>query len=130
MKIITEDLMVEDGPQFRIVWNAEKALAKFSVYEICGWDFMDSKRVMFATDEFPEEEFSKAIPYLTGMIKWDGCSNFEQRETHLCGQWAYLKHMLLMKYLYNRSAEVMGRETLDCQFDPSWEIPESHVREI
>jgi len=134
---ITEDLFFDkDMPAYRVVWNGYAHLAEFKVYEISGQVMDDGKYTpCFESEDCShEEDFSKAAVHMHGSIKWDGCSNTAMSDrcmTHWCGQYNVSQHIELLKYLYNRAASIMGRESLDCGgVDPSWPIPSMTVREV
>lgn len=57
---------------------------------------------------------SEAQHYLKGYIKWDGCSELQfgsddYPSLHFCGPTHFRKHFALLKHLYLRASELMGR---------------------
>jgi len=75
----------------------------------------------------------EAESYLKAWIKWDGCShvNFANEETeepgypygyiHMCGSYAFINHVNLLRYIFGKSMELMGRQDEDTI--PGWEVP-------
>jgi hypothetical protein len=55
----------------------------------------------------PVESIDEAEPYLTGYIKWDGCSEFEFGRPHWCGPRSYLLHFRILETIYKRAQELM-----------------------
>jgi len=81
----------------------------FEVYKVCSWT--KSKR----TGIFDNP--SELELYLTGFIKWDGCSHiwFGEEEDgkqdgylHLCGKYCWDKHVQLMVELFEFANKEMG----------------------
>ena len=88
--------------------------AHFNVYAVTGWDVDDS---MLPYD---------CELYLQAYIKWDSCCHFHfgEKESmendagvdgylHLCGVSYIKKHFAIMKRVYEKAFEVMGREPED-----------------
>lgn len=57
----------------------------------------------------PVRALDDAQPYITGFIKWDGCSEFDWKETHLCGPDGFRRHFALLECMYRKSQKLMGR---------------------
>lgn len=104
-----DDLLIENGlPMFKIeVTEKDRASVSFRVYEISCWD-MQNKPI--------ESEI-----YLTGYIKWDGCSHIwfgdednEGRQNgyvHLCGLPFWERHSKMMTNLYDYAKKnILGPE--------------------
>lgn len=107
-RILIEDIGGDFG--FRVRWAVLDHWADFEVYEVVavsdeGREF----RARALAEEFTAN-ISGADMYCYGHIKWDGCSHVHQEEAHLCGADAFKKHMALLRYLYVRAGELMGRE--------------------
>lgn len=67
-------------------------------------------------------EVSEVEGYLDAYIKWDGCSHFnfgQDGYIHLCGGNMFYQHIALMKRLFEKAFEVMGREP-DEMSDPQF----------
>jgi len=80
------------------VWDDEAHGFEFEIYEIIGKDFNEKtkkwdipiyeRKGATNSEDFSLNELEDAQPYLTGLIKWDGCSHFyfgEDGYLHLCG---------------------------------------------
>lgn len=94
---------------FWVRWAASDSWADFTVVEVVSFNeegpFFRQKDGGEDLTRQPEE----AEVYCSGYIQWDGCSHVEQHEDHLCGACSFKKHIALLKYLYLRASEVMGR---------------------
>ena len=111
-KLTTEDIMGDFG--FRLCWEASDYWMNVHVFEITARDGKDD-RPMFpkmGAQSRPDDVYSheEAEPYLTGFVKWDGCSEFDIGQPHWCGASDYVKHCALLKHIYHRAFELMGRE--------------------
>lgn len=80
------------------VWDNEVHGYEFEIYEVCGRDFnkitkeydipLYERKGSTNSADFSLKGLEDAQPYLTGFIKWDGCSHFyfgEDGYLHLCG---------------------------------------------
>ena len=56
------------------------------------------------------ESLDEAEQYLEGFVKWDGCSEFTHSHVHWCGPEGYNKHFKLLKHIYEKAMELMGRD--------------------
>jgi len=104
----TIPLVVEDGsPQFMMnVEFTEDVNMKFEVYEVQSHD--DDKRPV------------DLEMYLTGSIKWDGCSHlwfgnkkdeiYQDGYIHLCGKYFWDLHVKLMKEIWEYAEKNLVRE--------------------
>ncbi len=109
-RITIEDVLGEFG--FRIEWSALDHWADFKVYDICG----RGPEPMFHKKDassYPDSvtDTAGADLYVSGYIKWDGCSQMDWGPecSHFCGADAFKKHIALLKHLYLRAPELMGR---------------------
>lgn len=103
---------VEDAVEFRLVWNVNDYWADVVAYEYCG--VCDDGDVMFFDEDFqPTDDFAEASDYLSGYVKWDGCSEFALGQQHFCGPDGYIRHATLLRYIFFRAHELMGREPED-----------------
>ena len=77
-----------------IVWDGEPHGFDFELFEIVGWEHGKDEKKLYERkgaiggDDFSLNGLEDAQPYLTGMIKWDGCSHFyfgDDGYLHLCG---------------------------------------------
>lgn len=80
------------------VWDNSPHGYEFEIYEVTGWS-EDTKSKRFDVPTYERKGATQsgddsingledAQPYLTGFIKWDGCSHFyfgDQGYLHLCG---------------------------------------------
>ena len=104
--------VVEDAVEFRLVWSVSEYCADVVAYENIGAS--DDGTVIWAdADLQPTDEFEKADPYLSGHVKWDGCSEFDLGHQHFCGPFFYVQHATLLRYIFFRAHELMGREPED-----------------
>jgi hypothetical protein len=86
-----DKFLVQDNDSYYFVVEKIKEMpyyVDFNVYEITGW-----------TKE--GEVYSKEL-YLSGSIKWDGCSNITFQDVHLCGKiwWEFHCKMMIELYEY------------------------------
>lgn len=58
----------------------------------------------------PTSQLDEAEVYLQGYVKWDGCTELNQGLPHWCGVDGYRNHVEILKYVYQRSFVLMGRE--------------------
>ena len=103
---------VEDAVGFRLVWNVNDFWADVSAYEIvsvCD----DGERLFFDKNLQLTHDFDEADAYLSGYVKWDGCSEFALGQQHFCGPDGYIQHATLLRYIFFRAHELMGREPED-----------------
>ena len=109
-RVTVEDVLGEFG--FRVRWSVTDYHAEVEAYELVSsvpekvfaqknWRSLPSD----VTTDIDEGEI-----YLTGFVKWDGCTELSQGQPHWCGPDGYKKHIALIKYIYHRAFELMGRE--------------------
>lgn len=109
----TEDVLGEFG--FRLVWQVDDYRACVEAYKI-------ESIVMGDTDSDDEIQFeaasgkdqftsdlSNSVKYLDGFVKWDGCTELDMGCPHWCSPLDYIKHGELLKHIYHRAFELMGR---------------------
>jgi len=110
-RITIEDILGDFG--FRVRWSVLDYWADVEVFEIAGRG-VDPDCPLFALKGKPNEileiEIDDAEPYLEGFVKWDGCAELNQGQPHWCGPEVYKNHIELLKYIYRRAFELMGRE--------------------
>jgi len=108
-----EDILGDFG--YRLAWSVSDHWADVVVYEIVGRD--ENNKALFnnkeAVSEPDVESHAEAEPVLTGFVKWDGCSQFDMGNQHLCGADSFTKHIALLRHIYHRAFELMGREMYD-----------------
>lgn len=111
-KTTVEDVGGEWG--FRLVWSVQPYWADVTAYKVSGIDttgpmpLFDRKGATSWPDGVSDH--NDAEPYLTGYIKWDGCIELDQGRPHWCSPIDIKKHCSLLRYIYERSFELMGRE--------------------
>lgn len=100
-------VIADKSPRFLLnITNPDTTVAmSFEVYEIVGWDYIN------------EDVADDVELYLSGMIKWDGCSHLmfgkkdENGKTngylHLCGKEFFNHHIQLMKELFEYASKVI-----------------------
>lgn len=93
----TEDVLGEFG--FRLVWEVNNYLANVRVYSL---------REIDEDNQHPDY-LGSCEAYLTGFVKWDGCTELDMGCPHWCGPEQYVLHGNLLKHIYHRAFELMGR---------------------
>lgn len=107
---IREEILGEFG--FVLLWEVDRYWANLKVYKITGRD--ENNTALFG-------EFGKTSSvinedsetYLDGYLKWDGCCELDQGCPHWCGAHNFGYHILLLKHIYERSAELMESSDFD-----------------
>lgn len=107
-----------------MVWDGGPHGFEFEVYEQVGFDQnpktkeydmpIYERQGANGSGDYSEHELEDAQPYITGMIKWDGCSHFylgNEGYIHLCGLENIEKLQKVLQKLINR-AEQKGVERL------------------
>lgn len=106
-----EDVLGDFG--FRVRWSVSDVWADLAVYDITGRDGDTNlplfNRRGYTSSPDPVESIDDAEPYLEGIVKWDGCTELNQGQPHWCGPEGYKKHIALLRYIYRRAFELMGR---------------------
>lgn len=108
--MIVDDIMGEFG--FRVIWSeVNDYFANMEVYRIAvrGEHGLPGFTTLHDLNQFTEDT-SEAEVYLDGFIKYDGCTELDMGCPHWCGPEDYQKHGDLLKYLYHRAMELMGRQ--------------------
>ena len=111
-RITIEDVLGEwDFRAFRVRWRVLDYWADLEVYEIVsvGDEPLFNKKGWVSSEE-QTTDIDEAEPYVTGYIKWDGCTEFDFGSHHWCGPHFYKLHIDLLTHLYRRAYELMGRE--------------------
>lgn len=93
----------EDVWGFRIAWHASPSWVDFTVCAV-----VPAVAVTFGGDEVPRAADTTTRDYCRGYVKWDGCMQLDVSE-HLCGPAGLVKHIALLRYLWYRAHELMGR---------------------
>lgn len=111
-RITIEDIGGDFG--FRLKWSVSDSWANVTAYKIVAVED-DSGKKFFERRPWKRsgdhvEHIDKAESYLDGWVKWDGCSELNQGKPHWCGPNDFKHHMALLKYIYLRAFELMGRE--------------------
>jgi hypothetical protein len=114
---LVEDALVNAEFGFRVHWKYSSHWADVEVYEYIGEEVSNPPRKFFNRKNWvsspdPVYSIDEAEPYLTGYIKWDGCSELNIGCPHWCGPYQYKKHFALLEWLYKRSRELLeaGKE--------------------
>lgn len=112
---LIEDMLANTGFGFRVRWSYLPHWADVEAFEYIGNDvnedgtdgpkFFNRKDSSYSPDAVYVME--EAEPYLTGYIKWDGCSELNIGCPHWCGPDDYRKHFRLLEALYRRAQELM-----------------------
>jgi hypothetical protein len=115
----TEDVLGDFG--FRMVWSVSDLWADVTAYEITGRGMEENaplferKGATCGPDHVESHE--DAEEYLDGYVKWDGCTELDMGRPHWCGPYGYKKHCALLRYIYERAFQLMGREPDDAWID-------------
>lgn len=108
--IIVDDILGEFG--FRVVWReVNEYIANMEVYKVASLTaegFPEFAAGRFMSDR--TQDTNEAEVYLEGFIKWDGCTELDMGCPHWCSPEHYQQHCDLLKYLYHRAMELMGRQ--------------------
>jgi hypothetical protein len=99
---------------FFVRWDVEDHWADVTAWESAG-RYEDGTHVFALKDwrALPADvtrNVDEAEVYLDGFIKWDGCTELDMGKPHWCGPDGYIAHIELLRYLYRRAYELMGRE--------------------
>lgn len=120
---LVEDMLDDFG--FRVRWRYSEYWADVEVFEYIGQEYPDGKpgakffnRKDWKSSPDPVYSIDEAEPYLTGFIKWDGCSELDIGCPHWCGPRDYRKHFEILEALYRRAQSLMASGN----FDP-WDEP-------
>lgn len=103
---------IEDAHGFRLVWSVSDTWADVTAYEMTG-TFMDGSpcfELESGNGCDATENIDEAEVYLSGFVKWDGCTELDQGQPHWCGPNGYKKHIALLRHIYIRAHELMGRQ--------------------
>lgn len=96
-------------------WADVEAFEIVGRYTDSGATIYNRKGYTFSPD--PVDTIDEAATYLTGFVKWDGCSEFafadENHNTHLCGARDYARLCALLRHIWTRAFELMQREQPD-----------------
>lgn len=98
-----------------VVWSATAYVFTFSAYEVIGTECYEPYDPLLplagATGPEETDDPAQARAALSGIIKWDGCSEFTFEENHhWCEAWDYAAFMILLAWLHNKAATII----------PSW----------
>lgn len=105
------------GNIFTIVWTFAPNHCSFKVYQLLN-DVVENDKVIkreYAAKDWnslPKDsttELEEAEEYMSGLIKWDGCSEIKF-EDHLCGAFFFKEHIKLLEHLYREAMSQMGSD--------------------
>jgi hypothetical protein len=111
-RVVIEDVLDDFG--FRLRWEARDHLARVRAFRIVARG--EDGRPLFTRDgaDGPVTDMLDGIEgaesFLDCTIKWDGCSHLELHETHFCGPGCWQDLADLLRHLWVRAFELMGRE--------------------
>lgn len=81
----------------------------FRVYQISSsWEEDGVTKYGYNGDYTQVDDFSKAIPDVSGYVKWDGCMEVDS-SVHLCGSYSLLPYVKTLVYVWSKATELMGR---------------------
>lgn len=103
---------------FRVDWSYRNYWCDFTVREVVGHEAPPGDERLYRAKDWQSlpsdiiEDVEKAEVYLSGYIKWDGCSDVSGVSDgwHLCGGHDWHKHIRLMEWIYRRAMALMERE--------------------
>lgn len=97
--------------EFHITMDADDYTANFRVVEISSWDSKTGAPLTYGFLEEWNEDPGAAAPFLSGAIRWDGCSNWDFHTSecmaHFCGRKHATSIGTLMDRLYDLAAEAI-----------------------
>lgn len=109
--VSVEDCLGDYG--FRVRYTYNEYRCQVEAFEIAA-RYSNGDRPMFNVKGWvvsladAVESIDEAQPHISGFIKWDGCSEFEWHETHLCGPKDYRRHFALLEHMYKRAQALMA----------------------
>lgn len=111
-----EDVLGEFG--FRLRWRVSDCWADVEAFHVESiFDEGGLNRREFWMQGARGQEWTPDIDnaehYLKGHVKWDGCTELDMGCPHWCGPDQYALHCALLKHIYTRAFELMGREPED-----------------
>lgn len=114
--------------RFTVVYKFEPASVDFKVYEIIGEQGKKFDIPIYegiggcGFDDKSTPDIKKANTYMTGRVKWDGCSHYyfgDEGYIHLCGKGYIKSHAEIVEKVYKRCGEIMeekGQNLLEGEF--------------
>jgi len=121
---MTEEIKHWNGIDFAVwmIRENDNPYVNFKAYEIVGYG-VNPSTILYHLENYTgsgdeTETLDKAQVYLSGSIKWDGCSNmqFDEQENvmlHFCGKHNIEKLGTLLSRLYELAAEMMPEHAKD-----------------
>lgn len=98
-----------DDIGYTVIVKPGEAVCDFSVYSILGMVDNTPAYVDPASGSAICTELDKAQPFMTGRIKWDGCSDWwfieNSAALHFCGRGDFAQFSELMERLHDVAAE-------------------------
>lgn len=104
---------------FAVEMTKQEAWVELKVYEISGWIEGDTNKPIYPEKDSNGSEqvetLDAAAVYLSGSIKWDGCSNlnFDEQDRvmlHFCSKTSATNIGVLLGRLYELAAELMPEQ--------------------
>lgn len=115
-RVTIEDVLPDRGAfGFLARWEATDDVTRVRMWEWVAKESNGTRLLRRLSDDFDvTTNVDEAELYLSGSIKWDGCSSFDfhddNTEKHLCGLSAYQDFCAVLRYVWTRAFELMGRE--------------------
>lgn len=107
--IIQEDILGDFG--FRCVWDIEEGrsgMATCSAFKIIERDQNGIAAFENENGHYPPVLSTEdAECYLESTFKWDGCSNHNFSNIHMCETRHMVQHIKLLHYMHNRVKELI-----------------------
>jgi hypothetical protein len=118
-----EDILGEFG--FTIRWEILPHWVDVVAFEKVATELGDTPRTLYErkgakSSEDHVYDIDGAEWYLSGYVKWDGCTELDMGSPHWCGLDGHKKHCDLLQYIYTRSQQLMGKADVDL-FGGPWQ---------
>ena len=110
---------LSDGFGFTVRWRwRNDSWMDFETFEVAGIEGDEGGTKLYDRKDWQKSgdevaSIDDAQVYCSGYIKWDGCAEIDFGSHHFCGARCFKKHIALMKWLYVRTYELLGRDPLD-----------------
>lgn len=109
---LIEDILSENG--FTLRWEILPHWVDVVAFEKVGIELGEPPKTVYPRKDGTSSEhltlsLEDAEPYLSGFVKWDGCTELDQGSTHWCGLSGYKNHCDLLQYIYTRSQQLMSK---------------------
>lgn len=115
---VTERILAPFG--FVLKWSVERHWANVEVYRVVATEGDANAPLFEDVEGFSTERLTDLLDnakiYLDGFVKWDGCSELDQRCPHWCGDGDFKAHCILLLHICCRAKELMDQAP-----EPDWD---------